>query len=166
MGKDMKKKRNLLSPLQSIWELFRKNPLHGGINLFGKIYGGMFCMGTNDQIMQGGKLKVKRFRRLSQVNFSLIDPDLGYSYIIWTVNTTNRGLNLRNTFCTQCLWGWEFHVKAVLFFKSFYWWPVLRVTYLWARLMEKWDKALNSESEGSWLKPRSNEHQTQWLTLG
>ena len=35
-------------------------------------------METNDQIMQGGKLMVKRFQRSSQVSFPLIDPDLGY----------------------------------------------------------------------------------------
>ena len=31
-------------------------------------------MGTNDQIMQGGKLIVKRFQRSSQLLFPLIDP--------------------------------------------------------------------------------------------
>ena len=35
----------------------------------------------------------------SQVSFPLIDPDLGYGYIIWKVNTTNRGMNLKNTCC-------------------------------------------------------------------
>ena len=43
----------------------------------------MFYMGTNDQIMQGGKLMVKRFQRPSQ--------------------KSNRGLNLKSTFCTLCL---------------------------------------------------------------
>ena len=38
--------------------------------------------------MQGGKLMVKRFQMLSQVSFPLIDPDVGYWYIIWKVNTT------------------------------------------------------------------------------
>ena len=46
----------------------------------------------------------------------LVDPDLGYWYIIWKVNTTNRGLNLKNAFCSLYLWGWEFHVKPVFFF--------------------------------------------------
>ena len=41
-------------------------------------YGGMFYTGTNDQIMQAGKLMVKRFQRSSQVSFPLTDPDLGY----------------------------------------------------------------------------------------
>ena len=39
---------------------------------------GVFYMGTNNQIMQGGKLMVKRFQRSSQVSFPLNDPDLGY----------------------------------------------------------------------------------------
>ena len=39
-------------------------------------------MGTNDQIMQRGKLMVKRFQRLSQVSFPLIDPDLGIDILI------------------------------------------------------------------------------------
>ena len=57
---------------------FRKKALHGGTNVFGQIYGGIFYMETNDQIMQMGKLIVKRFQRPSQVSFSLIDPDLCY----------------------------------------------------------------------------------------
>ena len=36
----------------------------------------------NDQIKQGENLMVKRFQRSSQVSFHLIDPDLGYWYII------------------------------------------------------------------------------------
>ena len=38
--------------------------------------------------------------------------------------------------------------------------------------MEKWVKALHSELEGFWFKPRlpvtlgSNKYQTQWLTSG
>ena len=35
-------------------------------------------MGTNDQIMQGGTLMVKRSQRSSQVSFPLINPDVGY----------------------------------------------------------------------------------------
>ena len=35
-------------------------------------------MGTNDQIMQGEKLMMKRFQRSSQVSFPLIDADLSY----------------------------------------------------------------------------------------
>ena len=59
-------------------ELFHKKALHGRKNFLGQISWGMFYMGTNDQIMQGGKLMVKRFQRSSQVSFPLIDPDLGY----------------------------------------------------------------------------------------
>ena len=33
--------------------------------------------------MQGQKLMLQRFQRSSQVSFPLIDPDLGYCYIIW-----------------------------------------------------------------------------------
>ena len=39
---------------------------------------GIFYMGTNDQIMQRGKLMVMRFQRSSQVTLPLIDHDLGY----------------------------------------------------------------------------------------
>ena len=77
MGKDMKIKQSPL-PLQSMGNFFRKKALHGGTNVFGQIYGGIFYMETNDQIMQMGKLIVKRFQRPSQVSFSLIDPDLCY----------------------------------------------------------------------------------------
>ena len=47
-------------------ELFHKKALHGGTNFFGQIFGSMFYMGTNDQIMRGGLV------------FALVDPDLGY----------------------------------------------------------------------------------------
>ena len=67
-----------LSPTKYGGMLFHEKALHGGTNFLGQIYGGMFYMGTNDQIMQGGKLPVKRFQRSSQVSFPLIDPDLGY----------------------------------------------------------------------------------------
>ena len=145
---------------------------------FGQIYGRMFYMGTNDQIMQGGKLMVKRFQRSSQVSFPHIDLCLGYWYIIWKANTTNKGLSLKNTFCTLFLWGWGFHVKPVFFFKKFLvvicslvsWLEgSFRFTYLWTRVMEKWIKALHSELEVPFLRPRllvkigSNKYQTQWL---
>ena len=60
----------LLSPLQSMGEPFPKKALHGEINLFGQVFQGMFYIGTNYQIMQGGELMVKRFQRSSQVSFS------------------------------------------------------------------------------------------------
>ena len=59
-------------------ELFWQKALHGGTNVFRQIYGGMFYMGTNDQIMQGEKLMVTMFQRPSQVSFPLIDADLYY----------------------------------------------------------------------------------------
>ena len=34
-----------------------------GEQTFGQMFGGMFYMGTNDQIMQGSKLMVERFQR-------------------------------------------------------------------------------------------------------
>ena len=41
----------------------------GEQTFFGKSFWGMFYMGTKDQIMQGGKLMVKKFQRSSQVSF-------------------------------------------------------------------------------------------------
>ena len=75
-------------------------------------------MGANDQIIQPGKLMIERFQRSSQVSFPLIDPDLSYGYIIWKVNTTNKELNLKNTFCPLCLLDLRFNVKAVFFKKK------------------------------------------------
>ena len=49
-----------------------------GSKRFGANLWRMFYMGTNDQIMQEGKLPVKRFQRSGQVSFPLIDPHLGY----------------------------------------------------------------------------------------
>ena len=95
MRKYMKKtKDSVSSPLYKVWrKFFRKNALHGEKT---------FYMGTNVQIMQRGNLMVKRFQRSSQVSFFLIDPDLSYWYIISKGNITNRGLNLKNTFCMLC----------------------------------------------------------------
>ena len=36
------------------WTLKEQEALHGGTNFFGQIYGGMFYMETNDQMVQGG----------------------------------------------------------------------------------------------------------------
>ena len=75
----------MVSPLPyKVWgNFFRKKALHGETNVFEKIYGRKFYIRTNDQIMKGGKLMVQRFQRSRQVVFPLIDPDLGYCYIIW-----------------------------------------------------------------------------------
>ena len=48
------KAKCLLSPLQGMGELCHKKALHGGRNFVGQFLGGMFCMGTNDQTMEGG----------------------------------------------------------------------------------------------------------------
>ena len=39
---------------------------------FGQIFGGMFYMGTNHQIMQGGKLMVKSFKGWVKLIFPFI----------------------------------------------------------------------------------------------
>ena len=123
MLKDMKIKHSVSSPLPStkyggnlLQKIFPCRKKH-----FGQIYGGMFYMETNDQIMQGRNLMVKRFQRLSQVRFSLTDLDLGYWYIIWKVNTTNRWLNLKKKHLLQImLLGLGFHVKSLSpFLKNF-----------------------------------------------
>ena len=74
---------------------------------------------------------VKRFQRLGQVSFPLIDPDLRYWYIIWKINTTNRGLNLKKHLHTipRCL---GFHVKTVFFFKK-----LLVVICFWVNVVQK-----------------------------
>ena len=83
MRKDLKTKHSVSSPPYEVWgKLFHKKALHGKTNFFGQIFRGMFYMGTNDQMMQKGKLMVTRFQRLIQVSFPYIDPDLGYLYII------------------------------------------------------------------------------------
>ena len=117
-GKYMKIKHSVSCSPTKYGELFLWKSFALGTNLFRQIYGGIFYMGTNDQIMQGRKLMVKRFQSSSQVSFPLIDPDLSYRYIIWKINTTNMGLNLKNTFWTLCAWGWRFHVKPVFFLKK------------------------------------------------
>ena len=48
-------------------------------------------------------------------SFFHVDLELGYWYIIWKVNTKNRGLILKNIFCALCLWGWGFHAKPAFF---------------------------------------------------
>ena len=69
MKTDMRIKHSVSSTSYKVWEnFFCKKVLHGGTNVFGQIYGrvgGLFYMQTNDQIMQRGKLIVKRFQRPS-----------------------------------------------------------------------------------------------------
>ena len=78
MRKDIKIKYSVSSPLYKILgNFFRKKDLYGEQTFLENLWV-MFYMGTNDQIIQGVKLMVKRFQRSSQVSFLLIDPDLGY----------------------------------------------------------------------------------------
>ena len=43
-------------PHPKVWgDFYLKNALNGEKNVFGQIYGGMFYMRTNDQIMQEGR---------------------------------------------------------------------------------------------------------------
>ena len=43
-----------------------------------QIFGGMFYMVTNDQIMQGWKLILRGFEGRVKLVFPFIDPHLGY----------------------------------------------------------------------------------------
>ena len=55
--KDMKIKHSVSSPPYNVrGNVFCKKALHGGTKLFGANLWAMFYMGTNDQIMQVGKL--------------------------------------------------------------------------------------------------------------
>ena len=81
----------------------------------------------------------------------------------------------KNLFRPMRVGDWGFHVKSTSFFKknivvtySLLSWlqGSFRFTYLLAKLMEKWPKALHSDLEVHWLKPRlsvtlgSNKYQT------
>ena len=75
IGKDWKIEDSVFSPASKVWEnFFHKKALHGETIFFGQIFGEMFYMGTNDQIMQGEKLMVKKFQWSSQVSFSFHWP--------------------------------------------------------------------------------------------
>ena len=84
MGKDIKIKNSVSSPPYKVWEnYFRKKALHGLTNVFRRIYGGMFYMEANDQIMQVEKLMLKRFQsRVKLIFLSLTLPEMSYPYII------------------------------------------------------------------------------------
>ena len=57
MRKDVKIKHSLCSLHQNMGGFFLQKALNWETNSFEKIYGGLFYMGTNDQIMQvGGKV--------------------------------------------------------------------------------------------------------------
>ena len=85
----MKIMHTVSSPHTKYGKTFCKHVLHGGTNFFEQTRRGMFHMGTNDQIIQGGEKL-----------------------------TLNTGLNLKNFFCTIFLWGWRFHVKHIFFSKK------------------------------------------------
>ena len=83
LGKGMKIKNSISSPPTKHEEtFFVKNLCMTEQTFWGQMYRGMFYMGTNDQILQGGELMVKRFQRSSQLSFRLIEPDLGYWYYL------------------------------------------------------------------------------------
>ena len=52
MGKDLKIKHSVSSTSTKYRE--HQIALHEGTNFFGQIFWGMFYMGSNDQIIQGG----------------------------------------------------------------------------------------------------------------
>ena len=70
MGKDLKIKYGVSSPPTKYGGTFFMKKVCMGEQILGGNFWEMFYMGTNNQIMQGGKLMVKRFQRSSQVNFS------------------------------------------------------------------------------------------------
>ena len=57
---------------------FVKKLCMGEQTFLGKFMGGCIAWGLMIRFMEGEKLMVKRFQRLSQVSFPLIGPDLGY----------------------------------------------------------------------------------------
>ena len=67
MGQGFKIKHSVSFPPTKYGQTFFIKKLCMGEQTF---LGGMFYMGTNDQIMQEGRLMVKTFQRSSQVSFS------------------------------------------------------------------------------------------------
>ena len=61
---------------------FVKKLCMGEQTFLGKFMGGCIAWGLMIRFMEGEKLMVKRFQRLSQVSFPLIDPDLGIDILI------------------------------------------------------------------------------------
>ena len=90
----------------------------GEQTFFGKFMGGCFTWGLMIRSCKGGSYLLRCFKGRVKLVFPLIVPDLGYWYIIWKVNTTNRGLKLKNTFWTLCLWVWDFMLSLSSFFKK------------------------------------------------
>ena len=72
MGKGLKIKQCLPSPTKYGENVFIEKLCMGEETFLGEIFGGMFYMETNDQIMQGGKLMVKSFKGRVKLVFPLI----------------------------------------------------------------------------------------------
>ena len=74
IGKDMKIKYSVSSlPYKVLGKCYSKKDLHRGTNFSWQIYGGMFYMETNDQIMQGKSQWLRDFKgRVKLVFLSLI----------------------------------------------------------------------------------------------
>ena len=135
--------------------------MYGGTNFLGQIFWGMFYICTNDQIMEGGKLMVKRFQKLSQVSFS-------YHGLWQVIGTLIIGILFQKLTLQTEDWIWKtllhalalglgISCKVCLLIQKKYSGDQffdLLIIGLQARFMEKWVKALHSESERSWLKPR------------
>ena len=114
-------------PLTKYRETFSVNKLCMGKQTFlCKFFGRCFTRRRMIRSCKGESKWLRVFKGWAKLVFPLIYPDLGYWYVIWKVNTTNRGLNSKITFCTVYLWGWGFHVKSVFFFKK-----VIKVPILW-----------------------------------
>lgn len=78
-------------------DFFTKKKLFKKGKFFGQIYGkeGVLHGGTNDQIMLRESIANGFSSNMSTVNLKILGN--------LKVNTRNRGLNLKCTFCTLCL---------------------------------------------------------------
>ena len=68
--------------------------------------------------MQGWKLILRGFEGRVKLVFPFLDPHLGYWYIIWKVNTKNRGLSLKAPFVHFASGVEDFMQSASSFFKK------------------------------------------------
>ena len=117
MRKDMKIKHSVSSPLYKVWgNFFRKKALCGK-TFFRKIYWRMFYMGTNNIIMQGGKLMVKSFQRSSQIKFS---SHWSWSELLIYYLTQQLEDWTRKTLLHTMSLALEISCKACLLFKKFF----------------------------------------------
>ena len=121
MEKDLRIKHSVSSVPYKVWEyFFHRKVLHEKTNFFlVGFFGRCFSWGLMIRSCKGGSSWLRSFKGRVKLVFPFIDPDLSYWYIILKVNTTDRGLNLNNTFCKLCLSGQGFHVKSVFFFKNY-----------------------------------------------